>query len=322
MSSIVYDFNNKPFAKTIDDMAKLRVAPDNQKFLEKDYAKYAIHSFAKFGKWCAVPQWFTAKYGKDYVAMNRYIATAIEKGDGIHWTNRTLSYSNRDIQFNRVYRAFVIEFIKKIGGSATMPITVVDATGNIGGDSIQFALKAEVSNVIVYEMQSESCAMLRNNVKLFHLEDRVKVINGRFDYKIPKGCLVMLDPPFEAYGDSDSKNAPFTLSIEPEPIYYVVENILNAGAAAVMLNMPEDFTYNLKFAKKAKQDVYVIRITNKHIKKYMIVRDCPEMVLGGRRKIHVAAGTSVEIRPRYSAFTIAKSPDEGLEYDADVVEIK
>ena len=273
------DFTNIPVDIKIDDCIHLAQNTENQQYLRKDYAENVIYTFPRLRKLTYIPPWFSKTYGINYSLMNKYIHEKITAGNNIYWTNQTLSYANRDIQFSRCYSAFICPILHLLKIN-----TVIDATANQGGDTIQFALRTEVKHVISYEMQSAPFAILNNNIALYHLEDKITSYNKRFDYKIGNSSFIMIDPPFESGNNSTN----FTLSIEAEPIYNVVEHVLtknelylnSACNRVVMLNMPTEFKYNSTFAEEHGHICHVYRIPQKNIKKYIITKNTELLKFG------------------------------------------
>ena len=200
--------------------------------------------------------------------INPTVADAIKNGESSHWTNKTLSYMRK----NGVSKKLLEEFYPTI-----LPFdkfNLLDATSNIGGDVIQFALRDH--EVIAFEMQKDVYDMLQNNIALYKLQNKVTANHDRFEYtkcdqyisafknKLP--TVAIIDPPFEINNNSDH----FNLSIARIPIYYIVEYLLEHCCEAVILSMPNEFKYNLQYAKEHKTSIDICYIKYKEMKMLVI----------------------------------------------------
>ena len=68
------------------------------------------------------------------------------------------------------------QFINKhIGGKN---LAILDGTANVGGDVINFGLNPNVARVVAIEINSETFAMLENNIRVFKLEKKIQAIHG------------------------------------------------------------------------------------------------------------------------------------------------
>lgn len=68
------------------------------------------------------------------------------------------------------------QFINKhIGGKN---LAILDGTANVGGDVINFGLNPNVARVVAIEINSETFAMLENNIRIFKLEKKIQAIQG------------------------------------------------------------------------------------------------------------------------------------------------
>jgi len=79
-------------------------------------------------------------------------------------------------------------------------IVIVDATGNVGGDTINFALHPQVSHVISIEINKETFNNLRDNIELYKLTDKVTLLNNDSGELLEKcklkGDLLYIDAPW------------------------------------------------------------------------------------------------------------------------------
>ncbi len=226
------------------------IAEEEQEYLSRDYTKIIFTRFPLFtANNC--PKWWK----KPFYKANADIKYAISRGDGTHWTNQTLSYMRNRRSFDAI-----MDIVKQYN----IPIAnVVDATANLGGDSISFAMLG--SKVKAYEILPNVAEMLKNNVELYKFTKQIEVIPHRFDYNVPKGSFVIIDPPYEKTNNATN----FNLSIDNMPIGAVCKKILTAGASNVLVSMPKDYKFNLRYAKDHNLEVTVHK-TTKNVKLFLV----------------------------------------------------
>ena len=223
----------------LKDEQKINIVKE-EKYKSKDYVKNVMSTIPRFTKGSFIPLKFKGMKPEE---INEILFRTFK--EGINFDNKTVSYGRRDLASKRLWNLVLSELpnIK----------VYVDATSNIGCDTINLALIPSIENVIAYEMQKNVFDMLQANIKLYGLEDKITAKCCKFDYKIPKGCAVIVDPPFEIANNADH----FNLSIEAKPMYAVVEDILNAGALYVIIGMPIIYKYNAVYASEKKHNVKV-----------------------------------------------------------------
>jgi hypothetical protein len=264
-----------------DDQTKNIVKFADQEYLSIDFTKKVVFRFPIFDESSYIPHVF----GKQkYYQVQKYIREQLPKLKDINWTNQTLSYARSNIVGKHIIECIIYPLYRKglfgregnaigtttqrVERAALSPLKVVDATGNIGADSILFAMERYVSSVKVYEILPNVYDMLVNNIHLYGMNKKIQALNKRFDYDVPKNALVMIDPPYEA----DNNRGNFNLSIDSMPIYYVAQKILDAGAACVILSMPRTYKYNTKFAIDHNQHVSVYQMGKINNKMFLICR--------------------------------------------------
>lgn len=246
-----------------DDQAKNIVPYNEQTYLSTDFRKKVIHRFPIFDEKSYIPH----KYANlKYYQAQKQIRQLLPNLEGFNWTNQTLSYARGNIVGKHIIQCIVYPLYKK--GLFGDQLKVVDATGNIGADSILFAMEKFVESVKVYEILPNVYNMLVRNIDLYGMKKKINAINKKFDYNVSKGSLVMIDPPYEA----DNNRGNFNLSIDAMPIYYVTEQILNAGAMCVLLSMPKTYKYNTKFALDHQQHVSVYQMGRINNKMFLVMR--------------------------------------------------
>lgn len=237
------------------------VAEDDQEYLSRDYSKIIFSRFPMFKYNYDMSGWDN----KSVRDINNILRSRLQNGRDVYWTNQTLSYMRNRRSFETIYS----DIIRANNISIE---NVVDATGNIGGDCISFAMLPEVSRVKVYEILPNVFEILSNNIALYRLGDKITAINGRFDYEVPAGSLVMIDVPYEKGNNlGESGRAHYNLSIDDVPIGVVCNRVLDAGAANILITVPREYKYNMRFAHDTKQSVSVHK-TQKNVKIYLIKR--------------------------------------------------
>ena len=170
--------------------------------------------------------------------------------EGINWTDETLSYMRGRGTANKIlYSILKPKF---------STFNVVDATANIGGDTINSRLAPFVLSVKAYEPDPDRFRMLTNNLRLYGIEDTVQAYNRPFDYVIPTNSVVLLDPPFDNF------------AIEDRSIYDTLADIV--PRAAVVLNAPVDFLFSIKEATRMRARVECYRFRGKRVKIYLITK--------------------------------------------------
>lgn len=256
------DFIDAKYDEKIDDQRHLTIKMEEQTYLYKSYEKMVEYAFPKISEESDIPE----KYkGMEPEEINLAINREILEGKDQFWTNRSLSYMRKDVQGKRLVKCVFLPVINKILGEDA-EISFVDTTANIGGTSLQYALLPRVRSIKSYDLDPSAIKMLKNNVELYGYGDKFTILNKRFDGEIPKDAVISIDPPFELSNNIGN----FNLSIENKPIYFVVEDVLNAEASVVFLEMPAEFRYNSRFAKDHHQFVSVYLLPTKNIKIYAI----------------------------------------------------
>ncbi len=272
---INYDFTsvNESYDVTVDDQLSQKIESSQQEHMHRSYNIYS--RFPTLDR-----ESYTPHNKLSWEAQKDIFGNLVKN---INWTDRTVSYMRGNIAGKHIINCIIRPLYNKglfdvirqnVSGNAKekmmyrSPIKVVDATANIGGDSITFGLEKIVSSVTAYEIDTTTYKMLQNNINLYGLSKRIVPLNKRFDYKIPKGSFVIIDPPYESVYNVDN----FNLSIDKMPIYAVAEKCLQAGAKCVMLSMPRSYKYNMKYALDHNQHVTVYQIGKVNNKMFLIMR--------------------------------------------------
>lgn len=251
----------------IDDQQTVIVPFNKQEYVNRDFSKIVLSRFPRFNRYSYKPK----KFGfEPHWVIQREIDNKLK--EGVNWTNQTLSYARTEIVGQHMISCIIIPLITQ-GLFESNKINVVDATSNIGADSITFGLETFVTKVSSYEIFEPSYKMLQNNIKLYGLDDKVFPMNKRFDYDAEtlKNAIVVIDPPYESSYNSTLSN--FNLSIDTTPIYNVAQKCLDAGARCVLLSMPKTYKYNKTFAEYYDQHVTVYQMGKKNNKLFLVMRN-------------------------------------------------
>lgn len=129
---------------------------------------------------------------------------------------------------------------------------IIDATANIGVDSIHFAANTN-ANIISVELNKEEYDALTNNIKTFEYSERITPIHDDI-YNVIKTIidpvdLIYIDPP---WGGSDYKqfdDDSLMLKLDNKPIYDIVKIITAKNIAKfIILKVPSNFAIT-KFTK-------------------------------------------------------------------------
>lgn len=269
-------FTNKSYDIAIDDQSSIIVPDDKQEYQNRDFTKILHRRFPKVLPHSRILATSSLDFGYNVTAqeMNKYIFDTLKEGENLFWTNQTLSYTRSNIISSHIIKCIIAPLIRTnlFELPRTVGINIVDATANIGGDVIGFAITTsiDVNRIYAYEINKVSYDMLNNNRRLYGVEHIVTTYNKRFDYnpKILKNALVIIDPPYESAYNKEFNN--FNLSIDDTPIYNVAQKCLDNGAKCVMLTMPSFYVYNKKFAIDYNQHVTVYQMGTKNNKIFLV----------------------------------------------------
>lgn len=269
----VDDFIDAEYDIKVDDQLHLSVPDSAQEYLNVDHSRKIKFIFPQFTEGNPLPDKYRGKSRHD---VNASILERLESGKDINWNNRALSYIRRNTHGKHIINCILKPIVRKLYGYSgdnddysRAVVPVVDATTNIGGDTILFAMEPFVSSVTSYERSEEPYKMLLENIKLYGMEDRITAYNKMFDYKVPRDAFVIIDPPFETGNNAGN----FNLSIDSVPIYEVVQRILDAGAKLVLISVVPEFQYNKRYAVDHGQHVSAYRIGDKNVKVYLVGKD-------------------------------------------------
>lgn len=134
----------------------------------------------------------------------------------------------------------ILEIMEKITGDLKTK-TITDATGCVGGDTIQFGLHCRFVNSI--EINEENFKVLQNNVEVFKLEnvtlhhgDSTKVFNWKSD-------ILFIDPPWG--GPQYRENQTLELSLSDKRLDQWLEEILlrKIRPNYIFLKLPVNYNF-------------------------------------------------------------------------------
>lgn len=157
---------------------------------------------------------------------------------------------------------FINELIKNYFKSNK--ITVTDATGNVGGNSIAFGKEFEKVNSV--EISPKHCKMLKNNIKVFglknvtvHCDNYLKIKNEL------KQDVVFIDAPWG--GPEYKKKRSVRLYLNDESNKKVLlEEVVNSikNTKLFVLKVPKNLDF-INFFKKIKYNQIIIHNMDKFI---------------------------------------------------------
>lgn len=164
--------------------------------------------------------------------------------------------------------------LKKIGsiGEKTRGLTIVDGTGNVGGDTIGFGLNNNFNSVLTTETNKENYDVLVNNVKVYKLEDKVKLYNEDFvtflkNMKENYCDIIYFDPP---WGGKDYKfKAKLSLFMSKINVGLLVKDMKSRKLCKyVVLKIPFNFNITAFQNLAELDDISIYNIPNSSV--YMI----------------------------------------------------
>lgn len=144
---------------------------------------------------------------------------------------------------------------------------ILDGTACVGGNSISFAKNK--LNVISVELNKKRSEMLKHNIKLYNLEDKIKVYNKNLldFYKKYKVDIIFIDPPWGGVDYINNTNIDMYLgNIEISDLCFKFKNYTKYIAIKTPLNFNyEKFRENIlnhnshtkKFKFNIKNPIYL-----------------------------------------------------------------
>jgi hypothetical protein len=161
--------------------------------------------------------------------------------EGIDYTKLKLTQEGEYSVTRRRDADRIMSIISKVVGDLKTK-TVTDATGCVGGDTIQFALRSKFVNSI--ELNEENFEALQNNIAVYGLEnvtlhhgDSTRVFNWRTD-------ILFVDPPWG--GPNYKENETLELYLSHKRLDEWLEEVLRRKIrpSYIFLKLPHNYNFN------------------------------------------------------------------------------
>jgi|ERR1700678_402627 len=138
----------------------------------------------------------------------------------------------------------IIYIIEKQLNTSIKNLVITDATANIGGSAINFAINAKFTNAI--EINPITYSILENNVNVYDLKKMGKIKTYCNDYVSIMDNLIQnvifIDPPWG--GLNYKKFKKIDLYLSQIPIAYIINRLRNK-ANLILIKVPVNFSYEL-----------------------------------------------------------------------------
>lgn len=161
--------------------------------------------------------------------------------EGVDYTKLKLTQEGEYSVTRRRDADRIMAIISKVVGDLKTK-TVTDATGCVGGDTIQFALRSRFVNSI--ELNEENFEALQNNIAVYGLEnvtlhhgDCTRVFNWRTD-------ILFVDPPWG--GPNYKENETLELYLSQRRLDEWLEEVLRRKIrpSYIFLKLPHNYNFN------------------------------------------------------------------------------
>jgi len=158
-----------------------------------------------------------------------------------------------------------IQFIKRYMNPSKL--SILDGTGNVGGDTILFGLNFEKVHSI--EMNPENFKALQHNVELYKLKN-VELHEGDTTvlYKDFPADVLYLDPPWGGPDYKEKKELDLSLGSHRIDVF-LRDSILSASAAWkpqwIVLKLPFNYKWDRLEVLDGIESIYTLRIRNYRI---------------------------------------------------------
>jgi hypothetical protein len=137
----------------------------------------------------------------------------------------------------------IVENMRKLCGSLKNK-SIVDLTGNVGGDTIRFGMNFKY--VESYELNPENFEALKNNVEVYNLDKKIKLFMGDSTklYHTKKVDVLYMDPPWGGPDYKDKENLDLYLGSERIDLY--LKDILEQTWRPnyIFLKLPSNYNFN------------------------------------------------------------------------------
>ncbi len=175
--------------------------------------------------------------------------------EGLEWdelkVNKEATYSSSQIHGAKM----IIDIMKSYFGGRD-DLVVTDGTSNIGTDAISLALDPKIKKVNAVELIDKNCKLLKHNVGVYGLEDKIDIYCADFLEQIGKLSskmdidIIYVDPPWG--GVDYSKQDKMNLFLGDKEIAQVILDHLDKTKIFV-IKVPNNFDFN-NFMKKVRPD--------------------------------------------------------------------
>ena len=151
-----------------------------------------------------------------------------------------------------------------LDGSKRHPLSIIDATACVGGDTISFA--SAFDKVVSVEKDPNTFDLLKNNLEAYKLlPDKVLPINADFVELLKHNALpfavdiIYMDPPWNPPGQPwHSKLKNLMLYLSGMPVYDVVHLAMhNTPAHTIAVKVPYNFDFHT-FVKKLSDTILMV----------------------------------------------------------------
>ena len=121
------------------------------------------------------------------------------KKDGVDYSKLRITEEGKYSLTKQTDSLAIIKAMQNIIGEENLGgLTILDGTANVGGDTIRFGMN--FNKVISVELNEENFSVLKNNVEIFDLQEKVEIINGDIT-KVWNNAqtftdVLFLDPPW------------------------------------------------------------------------------------------------------------------------------
>jgi predicted RNA methylase len=147
---------------------------------------------------------------------------------------------------------------------------ITDATANVGGDTINFALSSKVKKVNSFEINPTTFEILEHNVEVYNLTKKIRLELGNYcdKWKSVKQDIVYIDAPWGGKGYKSYKLV--TLFLEGFTLNEMVDKLIKDKCCKyIALKVPSNFAISL----------LMIEANVGHISIHKIVRHRPYFLL-------------------------------------------
>ena len=177
------------------------------------------------------------------------------------------TYSVTDMVSAKRTTMLIRDKMREVLGIAGHDGSILDGSACIGGNTISFAQYFQ--RVTAVELSQNRCKMLAHNLDLFHLRQKVDIIEGEFTRAVaslPKFDVIFLDPPWG--GEGYRENVVLDISFGGQTLVDVCNNLIGK-ASIIALKLPTNFNI-VPFREKLDSRCRIL-VENTKIRKTLII---------------------------------------------------